>query len=176
VRAGLLDDPAAGSALLAWPILNPRAIGAHIWRIRVIEADDPNDSGRCVIVVDEALPPGRAANAAAVIALTLGKLRPELAGTDLVDKSGVAHPGLIPIGITILGTSANDLPSIRAKALSRELAVIDFPVQGQQTNDYTAFGAAVAQVETEALSYVGVGIYGPRKAVGKVVGKYGLLT
>jgi hypothetical protein len=139
------------------------------------ETDQQNEPGRCVIVVDDGLPSGRAANAAAVIALTIGKLGPELVGADLIDKSGVAHPGLIPIGITILGASAGDLPAIRAKALARNLAVIDFPVQGQQTNDYGAFGAAVAQCETEALSYVGVGIYGPRKAVGKIIGRYGLL-
>ncbi|WP_152046658.1 DUF2000 domain-containing protein [Aureimonas psammosilenae] len=139
----------------------------------MLETDEAIEPGRCVIVVDDALPAGRAANAAAVIALTLGKLQPELAGADLVDGSGVAHPGLIPIGITILGAASADLPGIRAKALSRELTVIGFPVQGQQTNDYSAFGAAVGRVETNALSYVGVGIYGPRKTVGKVVGKYG---
>jgi hypothetical protein len=139
------------------------------------DSEDQTDPGRCVIVIDESLPAGRAANAAAVIALTIGKLRPELAGADLIDKSGAVHPGLIPIGIAVLGASAADFPVIRAKALARNLDVIDFPVQGQQTTDYQAFGAAVAQCETDALSYVGVGVYGPRKDVGKIVGKYGLL-
>ena len=137
--------------------------------------DEQDEAGRCVIVVDMALPVGRAANAAAVIALTLGKLRPELAGADLVDGSGFAHPGLIPIGIAVLGAPGADLGAIRAKALARELHVVDFPTEGQQTTDYTAFGAAVAGTPTEALTYVGVGLYGPRKAVGKIVGKYTLL-
>lgn len=139
------------------------------------DVEDQNDPGRCVIVIDDSLPVGRAANAAAVIALTIGKLRPHLAGTDLIDKSGAVHPGLIPIGISVLGASATDLPGIRAKALARKLDVIGFPVQGQQTTDYQAFGAAVAECETDALAYVGVGVYGPRKDVGKIVGKYGLL-
>jgi Protein of unknown function (DUF2000) len=43
------------------------------------------EATRCVVVVDESLPPGRAANAAAVIALTLGKRHPHLAGPDLID-------------------------------------------------------------------------------------------
>ncbi len=34
---------------------------------------------------------------------------------------------------------------------------------------------AVGEVETDALRYVGVGVFGPRKAIGKVVGKYSLL-
>src|SRR5258708_38931869 len=50
-----------------------------------------SSSTRCVIGVDEAVPIGRAANAAAVIALTLGKRHPHLAGPDLVDGSGHAH-------------------------------------------------------------------------------------
>ncbi len=130
---------------------------------------------RCVIVVDAALPAGRAANAAAVIALTLGKRHPELAGADLVDASGFAHPGLIPIGIAVLGAPASELGTLRGKALGRGIDVVDFPSQGQETTDYIAFGNAVAEVATEALSYVGVGLYGTRKLVGKIIGKYALL-
>ncbi|HTJ98435.1 MAG TPA: DUF2000 family protein, partial [Bordetella sp.] len=52
---------------------------------------------RCVVVVDKQLPAGRAANAAAVLALTIGQRYPALVGQPLVDASGVEHPGLIPI-------------------------------------------------------------------------------
>lgn len=133
------------------------------------------EQARCAIVVDAELPPGRAANAAAVIALTLGKLYPELAGADLIDASGFPHPGLIPIGITVLAAPAADLPGVRAKALKAGINLVDFPSQGQQTNDYGEFGAKVLEVATENLTYVGVGVFGARKAVGKVVGKYALL-
>jgi hypothetical protein len=130
---------------------------------------------RCVIVIDDGLPPGRAANAAAVIAPTLGKRHPHLAGPDLVDASGHAHPGLIPIGIAVLAAPAADLADVRAKAARRGIDVVDFPVQGQETNDYAEFGARVRRVPTDALAYVGVGLYGERKAVGRVVGSFGLL-
>jgi hypothetical protein len=130
---------------------------------------------RCAIVVDAELPSGRAANAAAVMALTLGKLHPELAGADLVDASGQAHPGLIPIGIAILSAPASAFADIRAKALRNGIATVDFPAQGQQTNDYAEFGARVREVATEELGYVGVCLYGSRKAVGKIVGKFPLL-
>ncbi len=134
-----------------------------------------SDPKRCVIVIDASLPIGRAANAAAVIALTLGKRHPDLAGRDLVDASDFSHPGLIPIGIAVLGAPANDLGHVREKALARGLDVVDFPKQGQETTDYEAFGTSVAACLTEDLSYVGVGVFGSRKAVGKVVGKYALL-
>lgn len=46
---------------------------------------EPVRPERCVIVLDEALPPGLAANAAAVLALSIGGLFPQVPGHDLVD-------------------------------------------------------------------------------------------
>lgn len=130
---------------------------------------------RCVIVVDETLPPGRAANAAAVIALTVGQRHPALVGPPLVDASGVAHPGLIPIGIAVLAASRATLAGVREKAIAAGCDVVDFPVQGQQTTDYSAFRDAVAQVPTAGLQYVGVALIGSRKPVSKIVANLGLL-
>ncbi|MDN7715534.1 DUF2000 domain-containing protein [Burkholderia gladioli] len=130
---------------------------------------------RCVIVVDSQLPPGRAANAAAVLALTIGQRQPALVGPPLVDADGVSHPGLIPIGIAVLSAEAARLPSIRDKALAAGCEVVDFPVQGQQTTDYSAFRDTVAQVATAELAYLGVALVGPRKAIGKIVSNLGLL-
>jgi hypothetical protein len=142
----------------------------------ILEAEEAaSEPARCVIVVDRSLPIGRAANAAAVIALTLGKRHPQLAGPALIDASGEAHPGLIPIGIAILGADASELSEVRAKALKRSIDVVDFPCQGQQTTDYAEFGARVREIPTDSLIYVGVGLCGPRNAVGRIVGRFSLL-
>lgn len=130
---------------------------------------------RCVIVVDASLPPGLAANAAAVVALTVGQRHPGLVGAPLIDASGQAHPGLIPIGIAVLSAPAEALAGLRAKAVQGGCDVVDFPVQGQQTTDYQAFIEAVAQVSEEELRYLGLALLGPRKAVGKLVGNLALL-
>lgn len=141
-----------------------------------IYQDEPEfEPSRCVIVVDSALPPGRAANAAAVVALTLGKRHAELPGEDLVDASGHRHPGLIPIGIAVLGADAAALRALREAALKSGLDIVDFPSQGQETTDYGRFCAQVATVPSDRLTYVAVGVYGPRKAVGRIVGKFPLL-
>ncbi len=137
--------------------------------------DTAPEPSRCVIVIDKALPVGRAANAVAVIAVALGNRHPHLSGPDLVDASGYAHPGLIPIGVAILAADAADLSDVRTRALKRNIDVVDFPFQGQQTTDYTEFGARVREVLTEHLTYVGVGLYGPRKDVGRIVGRLPLL-
>lgn len=135
----------------------------------------PPEPARCVIVVDKALPVGQAANAAAVIALTLGKRHPHLGGPDIVDASDWVHPGLIPIGIAVLAAGTDELCGVRAKALKSGIDVVDFPCQGQETTDYAAFRARVREVATEDLSYAGVGLYGSRKAVGRIVGRFPLL-
>ena len=48
---------------------------------------------RCVVVVDEALAPGLAANAAAVMAMTLGTKVPALVGDEFMDGAGETPPG-----------------------------------------------------------------------------------
>jgi Protein of unknown function (DUF2000) len=70
---------------------------------------------------------------------------------------------------------AEALDHLRAKALKDGIDVVDFPSQGQQTTDYGKFGALVREVPTEALTYVGVGLYGARKSVGRIVGRFSLL-
>jgi hypothetical protein len=132
-------------------------------------------STRCVIVVDAALPAGRAANAAAVIALTLGQRHPDLVGPELVAAGGDVHPGLIPIGIAVLAAARDDLVVLRGKAVSAGLDVVDFPVQGQETTDYVEFRRRVAAVDPAQLAYVGVGLYGARKPISRLVGRFPLL-
>ena len=130
---------------------------------------------RCVIVVAGDLPVGRAANAAAVIALTVGQRHPALVGPPLIDASAFEHPGLIPSGIAVLAAASADLSSIRDRGLQAGCDVIDFPAQGQQTTNYTAFRQAVAQVATSELRYAGVALIGPREPIKKIVGNLALL-
>jgi len=135
----------------------------------------PPEPARVVAVLDNALPIGRAANAAAVMALTMGQRHPELVGAALVDAAGNRHPGLIPIGIAVLGAPAAELIALRDKARARGLEVVDFPVQGQETTDYAAFRRMVSETAPADILYLGVMIFGGRKQVGRLVGRYRLL-
>lgn len=132
-------------------------------------------SERCVIVVDQDLPPGLAANAAAVLALTLGAREPRLAGADFVDGDGESHPGLIPIGLPVLRATRDELVELRQRAAADSVSVIDFPAFGQQTNDYDEFRGMVAATAAAELSYLGVAVSGPRRAVGRLTGRFALL-
>ncbi|MGV2293197.1 DUF2000 domain-containing protein [Trinickia sp. YCB016] len=130
---------------------------------------------RCVIVVDEALSPGKASNAAAVVAFTLGQRHSHLVGAPLREHDGTAHPGLIPIGIPVLKATAQQLSELRHKSLAH-CDVVDFPLQGQATTDYDAFLNALHALSGEVLQYLAVGLVGPRNRVSKLVGGFSLFA
>jgi hypothetical protein len=130
---------------------------------------------RCVIVLDRNLPIGQAANAAAVIAVTIGQRHPVLVGEQLVDASGFTHPGLIPIGIAVLAASREDLRDLRHRGIEAGCDVVDLPAAGQQTTNYHAFREMVAVVETRNLEYVGIALIGRKKEISRIVGRLALL-
>lgn len=136
---------------------------------------EPAHPERCALVVDANLPPGLAANAAAVLALSIGARYPDLPGLDLVDADGAVHPGLIPMGLPVLSAPTERLGLVRTAALDAGLHVIDFPTAGQQTTDYTAFAASVADTPTAGLGYLGLALCGPSKTVRKLTGGFPLL-
>jgi hypothetical protein len=138
-------------------------------------ADPHPQTVRCVIVVDEALAPGLAANAAGVLALTLGATVEGLAGADAVDADGQVHPGLIPMGLPVLAAPRGQLGDLRARAVEAGVGVIDFPTFGQQTTDYEAFRGLVAKTPNAELDYLGVALHGPRRAIGRLTGNLRLL-
>ncbi|PKE29237.1 DUF2000 domain-containing protein [Rahnella sp. AA] len=131
---------------------------------------------RCVIVINRQLAAGHAANAAAVLALTLGQRHPSLVGAPLIDADNREHPGLIPIGISVLVADSEQLTQLHQHVLNDdEMDGIIFPVEGQRTTDYAAFREAVAIVPTGSLELLGIALAGKKKIVRKLTGKLGLL-
>jgi Protein of unknown function (DUF2000) len=131
---------------------------------------------RLVAVVDESLPPGRAANATGMLALTLGATVAGLPGPALVDADGNAHNGLIPQGLLVLRAPATRLSELRAQAAaSEDVGVVDFPTYCQQTNDYDEVRRRVAAIPTAELRYLAILLYGPRRAVSRLTGNLALL-
>jgi hypothetical protein len=130
---------------------------------------------RCVVIVDEELPPGLAANAAAMVALTLGATVDGLPGADLVDADGHSHPGLIAAGIPILAASRVQLSDLHARAQRESVGVVDLPAFGQQTTDYESVIERVGHTPAAELEYLGIALHGPRRAVSRLTGSLRLL-
>ena len=57
--------------------------------------------------------------------------------------------------------------------MSADVGVVAFPVNGHQTNDYDEFVAMLAS--SEDVSFLGLALYGPAKAVRRLTGSLALL-
>jgi hypothetical protein len=131
---------------------------------------------RAVIVISEALAPGHAANAAAVLALTFGARMPELPGPPVTDADGVIHPGLYPAGLPVLRAGTDALVVLHRRARDADgVAVVAFPAAGQTTTDYDAFRAVVAETPTADLELIAVLVCGPAKPIRRLTGSFGLM-
>ncbi|MCL2515593.1 MAG: DUF2000 domain-containing protein [Microbacteriaceae bacterium] len=139
-----------------------------------IDTSAPTRSARLkwVVVVDEALPPGRALNAAVCTAAATGRAVAGLLGPDAVDAEGSAHPGLPWAGCTVLRAPAETLRTIRAKAAaSPELHTVDMPEDAQLTRVYDEYLSVMSGKAADRIAYGAVGIVGPRNRVDRIVGR-----
>lgn len=133
---------------------------------------------KCVIIVDEALPIGIIANTSAIIGITLGKKFPQSVGCDVTDKSGHSHLGIIQLPVPILKADKEKLKAIREMLYSNdyaELTCVDFSDVAQSCNDYEAFIEKAAGTYENDYTYFGIGIYGNKKLVNKLIGNLPLL-
>ncbi|WP_413736482.1 DUF2000 domain-containing protein [Sodalis sp. RH21] len=134
----------------------------------------PNQPERCVIILNEALPAGKAVNAAAVIALTVGQRHPMLVGAPLIDADNMEYPGLIPIGIPVLSAPAQTLNALSDRCRQQGLDRVIFPLEGQATTDYAGFCQAVRALPSGEIQLLGIAIIGNKKAVRKLTARCAL--
>lgn len=136
------------------------------------------ESVKCVMVVDEQLPLGVAANTAAILGITLGKCLPEAVGEDVCDASGCRHMGIITVPVPILRADAEKLKELRAQLFQpdfRCLTTVDFSDVAQGCQAYPDYLEKASKTPQEAHTYLGLAIYGDKKKVNKLTGSMPLL-
>ncbi|MBA8869606.1 DUF2000 domain-containing protein [Pantoea agglomerans] len=131
---------------------------------------------RCVMILNAALPPGKATNAAAVMALTLGQRHPALVGDTLEDADRRPSPGLITTGIPVLAATDEQLSALREQCEQAEYDLVLFPEEGQTTTDYQALSAVLRQQLRQQWRLLGVAIVGDKKALRKLTAKLALFS
>ncbi len=137
-----------------------------------------NQNQKCVMVIDEALPLGIISNTAAIMGITLGKQIPDAVGSDVIDKTGNSHMGIIEIPVPILKGNRSMLKDLRRKLYEPEfsdLTVVDFSDVAQGCNTYDDFTRKISGVSESELKYYGVAICGNKKLVNKLTGSIPLL-
>lgn len=135
-----------------------------------------NAGNKCVFILDEALPAGLAANTAAVLALTLGRMVESLVGPDVCDASGERHIGITTMTLPMLRADAQTLQTIRARAAdSADILIVDFCDVAQRTKTYEDYTRQLAETPSDQLKYLGLALYGRRDSIAKLTGSLPLL-
>ena len=136
------------------------------------------ENKKCVIVIDETLPLGVAANTAAILGITLGMKRPDVVGPDVADREGCVHMGIIRFPVPVLRGGRETLRALRAKLFSEEFAgltVVDFSELAQGCRTYDEFVSRMSDCPGEELSYIGIAVCGGRKKIDRLTGNMPLL-
>jgi len=127
-----------------------------------------------VIILDETLPTGLKANFAAVLGMSLGRLCPDLIGTDTPTQGGETLAGITTVALPILGARATDLPALFAAAA--ELPVkLAYMRAAFEARDYADYTNRIAAAPLTGHAPQAILLAGPRKAVDRICGSLPLL-
>ena len=133
---------------------------------------------KCVMIFDESLPVGVIANTAAIMGASLGKADPDVVGITPVDMDGNEHSGLIQFPVPILKSDSDTIQDIRKKALDNygeDIDIIDFTDIAQKSMTYDDYLNNYKATAGDDISYLGLTLCGPKKAINKLTGNLSLL-
>jgi hypothetical protein len=130
---------------------------------------------RTALIIDEQLPPGLAANAAAVLAATLGHRVEHHVGPDAVDADGDCHVGIVTVPLPTLKAPQTRLADLHRRGQGLGLVVVGFTELAQRLRDYDEYLLRLAEASSHQLNLIAVGLHGPRKAVDSLTGSLPLL-
>lgn len=134
------------------------------------------DGKKCVMVLDEELPTGLAVNTAGVLAITLGRDAEDMLGPEVLDASNRRHAGITKVPIPILKADEETVRDIRLRAEeTKDLLVVDFTDAAQAAKTYDEYTDNISAIPSERLGYLGVALYGDKKAINKLTGSLPLL-
>ena len=135
-----------------------------------------DESTKCIMVIDSGLPVGLRVNTAGLLGATLGRRLEKIIGPDVVDASGENHVGILNVPLPIISTDADTIEAIKEKAMkTKGLLIVDFTETAQREVRYEDYAGKLAATPAGQLKYLGVALYGPKKAVNKLVGNLPLL-
>jgi len=121
---------------------------------------------KCVIIVDDSLEKGIAANTCAVLAMSLGKEKPELVGKDLTDTDGIIYKGITNIPLPVLSASQHEMKNIVKKSSDIiSMLAIRFHEAAQKSSSYREYEERLNQ--NGGGKMMGLLLYGPRSDVKK---------
>lgn len=128
---------------------------------------------KCVMVIDHELPVGVIANTAAILGCTLGKDFGEVVGSSIEDGSGFLHKGLVNLPIPVLSSTKEGLTELHREVreqYSQKIELISFTTTAQRSKDYEDYATKLSALSTSDLNFLGLCLYGEKKAVNHLTG------
>lgn len=129
---------------------------------------------KLAFIIADDLPIGLAINTGALLGATLGDALPYLIAKNLPDGSGGMHLGLSWLPMPVLKADRPTLKAIADRARSASLLLTDVSEPAQTARTFEEYEQQLTAVSSEELVYLGVGLYGDKKMVNKLVGKLAL--
>lgn len=132
-----------------------------------------NNNTKCVMVMDEELAAGVAANTAALLGMTLGSRIEGAIGCDVVDQDGCPHLGILQIPLPILKASKEKIRELRHTLYEEgyaDVVCVDFSDAAQCCHVYADWIEKIKGIPEDNLTYLGIGLYGDKKKVNRLCG------
>lgn len=129
---------------------------------------------KAAIVLDETLPAGLLANAAACITTGIFKGADEALGRE-IEGADCTFIQITKIGIPILRKGHKDFPELLERAKANNLKTMIFTREAQSTNSYDEYIKRVEGKKISELTITGIGVIGDDAAVTKFAGDFPLL-
>lgn len=134
------------------------------------------NGNKCVIIIDESLPIGLIANTAAVLAANVGRDHPEIFGPDVLDASGIVHPGMTAMPFPVLRSTPEGVRKVYDRARQMDgLEICAFSNVAQTSRADDEYTGRLAATQADDLAYLGVMLFGTKKHVNKISSSLGLL-
>ena len=131
---------------------------------------------KSVVLVDEALPIGLAANAVSVVGVSMGRALDGLVGPPLKSGDGHLYPGVVLAPLPILVAPQMELRARYLRAAEDpDMIVFPFSSLAQSCKTYDEYELILSAADSADIPLSAVGIVGPRKGVNKLVGSFPLL-
>ncbi|NIY69355.1 DUF2000 domain-containing protein [Streptomyces malaysiensis] len=130
---------------------------------------------KLVIVVDEGLDRGVAANVIGLVGISIGHHINNIVGPDIHDAAGRLHLGMSTIGLPVLGADADGLVRIhQATAEHSEVTVLDVTDAAVSSRDYASYTERLRD-PSQDWRPLGLALFGSRRQVDRLTGRLGLL-
>ena len=131
---------------------------------------------KVTIIVNETLPPGLAANCAAVLGITLGARHGGIVGRDTTDRSGTRYVGITTVAVPILKASVEQLGDI-ARAARRDPTLLHvlFSEVARTSRTYDEYEERLVERETGDVGIVGLCLAGDNGTIRTLTGSLPLL-